>query len=542
MNPAVPLDLPSTPQASRVAEYHVPTFQLTRFVLLRLLGIVYLTAFLVAANQIVPLIGHDGLTPADRFLPQVEEYFKVHSEEGSAFENFASIFWWKLSDSFLQNMAWVGVALSALVVCGFANSILMLLLWALYMSFINVGQIWYGYGWETQLLETGFLAAFLCPLLDPRPFPRSPPPIIVLWLYRWLIFRIMLGAGLIKLRGDTSWRDLTTLYYHYETQPVPNPLSRMLHFAPHWFHKAGVLWNHFIELIVPWFGIAPTLDWFKSTPQAWKVAAQAMRNTAGILMASFQVILICTGNLSFLNWLTMVPCLACIDDAVWRRVLPKALVRWAGQEVQAREHPAHTILTCLLGGLVIVLSYEPTKNLFSEHQAMNRSYDKLHLVNTYGAFGTVGQERHEIVFEGSDGVLGSDLDEWKEYEFKVKPGDVMRRPAIITPYHYRLDWQIWFAAMASPNQYPWTVHFMWKLLHNDPGTLSLLAKNPFPNHPPRFIRAVLYHYKFAPPSNAQGAWWTRERLDLWMPAFSLQRDRNVKEFLMRAGYLDDKSR
>ena len=133
----------------------------------------------------------------------------------------------------------------------------MAVLWALYMSFVHVGQDWYGFGWEIQLLETGFLAIFLCPPLDPRPFPRRPPPREIIWLLRWLIFRIMLGAGLIKLRGDPCWRQLTCLFYHYETQPIPNPLSRTLHFMPAWFHRAGVLFNHLTELVAPWFVFGP---------------------------------------------------------------------------------------------------------------------------------------------------------------------------------------------------------------------------------------------------------------------------------------------
>src|SRR5262249_4525712 len=153
----------------------------------------------------------------------------------AGFERLPSLFWIGVSDRALVVGAWLGVGLSLIVLAGFANSILMALLWALYMSFVHIGQDWYGYGWGIQLLETGFLAIFLCPLLDPRPFPRRAPPVPVLWLYRWLIFRIMLGAGLIKMRGDPCWRDLTCLYYHYETQPIPNPLSRTLHFMPHWF-------------------------------------------------------------------------------------------------------------------------------------------------------------------------------------------------------------------------------------------------------------------------------------------------------------------
>lgn len=215
-------------------------YWLTRFVMLRLLGFVYAVAFLVAAKQILPLIGSHGLLPVDLFLEQVG---KSLGSPAAGFVRLPSLFWFAHSDTILKLSAWFGFALACLVVAGYANAIVMAVLWALYMSFVHVGQDWYGYGWEIQLLETGFLAIFLCPLLDGRPFPKHAPPAVVLWLFRWLIFRIMVGAALIKLRGDSCWRNLTALYYHFETQPLPGPLSRWFDFLPHWILKAGVLFN-----------------------------------------------------------------------------------------------------------------------------------------------------------------------------------------------------------------------------------------------------------------------------------------------------------
>ena len=514
MNPETP---PLTCAPDRIgATKKRCSYWLTRFVLLRLLGLVYLTAFLVAAHQIVPLIGHDGLLPADAFLKKVELYF---GSPGAGFQKLPSIFWWRVTDTWLTNAAWIGVALSAVVTCGYANSLIMLVLWALYMSFVHVGQLWYGYGWETQLLETGFIAVFLCPLLDPRPFPRMPAPAATLWIYRWLIFRIMLGAGMIKIRGDECWRDLTALIYHYETQPVPNPLSRFLHFAPPWVHHLGVIWNHFSELVVPWFAFSPKVT----------------RNAAGILMTLFMIALIFSGNLSFLNWLTIVPCLACIDDSVWRILLPARLTQRAEMAEKADSLGSHSKYPNIASGLFLVivawLSVQPVQNLFSSKQAMNASFDTLHLVNTYGAFGTIGRERYEIIFEGTDDRSPSESANWIEYEFKVKPGDPARRPSFISPYHHRLDWQIWFAAipsvhydirtMPTPQNYPWVVHFVWKLLHNHSGTLSLLANNPFPERPPRYVRAVLYRYKFTDPAAEAGNWWIRERVGMWLQPVSL---------------------
>ncbi|MGN6720292.1 MAG: lipase maturation factor family protein, partial [Candidatus Binatia bacterium] len=384
------------------------SYWLTRFVILRLLGFVYVVAFLVAAQQLVPLVGAHGLTPASHYFERVQEHFGSRS---AAAMQLPSLFWFGISDRGLTTFAWIGFGLSLVVLGGYANAVLLVILWTMYMSIIHVGQIWYGYGWETQLLETGFLAIFLCPLLDGRPFPKCRPPILVIWLFRWLGFRIMIGAGLIKLRGDPCWRDLTCLYYHYETQPIPSPISRYLHFAPHWFHKFGTAWNHFVELIVPWFSFGP----------------RHVRHVAGVFLVTFQVFLIISGNLSFLNYITIIPFLACFDDTFLRRVLPRLIVVHA--ERATRESEPSRINNTIAVALSVLVAYPsigPIANLLSQRQMMNTSFDRLSLVNTYGAFGAVGKERDEIIFEGTEDAVITGDTKWKEYQFKAKPGDPNR--------------------------------------------------------------------------------------------------------------------
>jgi Lipase maturation factor len=493
------------------------SYWLTRFVILRLLGFVYAVAFVVAANQLVPLIGERGLTPATHFLNAVQTQLGSRS---AGMLRVPTLFWFGISDHALSIFAWLGFGLSLVVLGGYANAILLAVLWAMYMSIVHIGQIWYGYGWEIQLLETGFLSTFLCPLLDGRPFPKSRPPILVMWLFRWLGFRIMFGAGLIKLRGDLCWRDLTCLYYHYETQPIPNPISRYLHFAPLWFHKFEGIWNHFVELIVPWFSFGP----------------RTARHIAGVLLVTFQIFLIISGNLSFLNYLTIIPFLACFDDTFLRYFLPGALVRRAERAAQeSQPSRINNAIAVALSIIVVWLSIPTVLNLASGRQLMNYSFDPLDLVNTYGAFGTVGRERDEIVFEGTDDTLITGDTKWKEYEFKAKPGDPNRRPPFIAPYQPRIDWQIWFAAMASPAEYPWTLHFVWKLLRNDRGTLSLIANNPFPDEPPHYIRARLYRYRFAP--IGEKAWWKREPIGEWLPALSTD-DPQLRRLVEQMDWLD----
>jgi hypothetical protein len=494
------------------------SYWLTRFVILRLLGAVYAVAFLAAAKQVLPLIGSHGLLPLDLFLTQVQNAF------GSTFASFIrlpSLFWVAHSDGVLQAAAWIGFGISCIVVAGYANAIVMSLLWLLYMSFVHIGQEWYGYGWEIQLIETGFLAIFLCPLLDGRPFPKREPPLAVIWLFRWLIFRIMLGAVLIKLRGDVVWRDLTALYYHFETQPIPNPLSRWFHFLPHGVLKLGVLLNYLAELVAPWFGFYP----------------RAARHMAGVVMVLFQLSLILSGNLSFLNWLTIVPALACFDDSFWTRLFPRA---FAGRASAA----ADSVQPCLtmrrtgwvLAVVIGLLSVQPVLNIISPNQVMNTSFDPLDLVNTYGAFGSVGKERLNVVFEGTEDEVPDARAAWKAYPYYALPVTLDKQPRQIAPYQPRLDWQMWFAAMGTPQQYPWTLHLVWKLLHNDPGALSLFGGNPFPTKPPRYIRAELYRYAFAPPGSPDRNWWKREPLGLWLPPLSVD-DPRLLSFLNRAGWV-----
>jgi hypothetical protein len=374
------------------------------------------------------------------------------------------------------------------------------------MSFVHVGQEWYGYGWEIQLTETGFLAIFLCPLLDMRPFPKHPPPFPIIVLFRWLIFRIMMGSGLIKIRGDEIWRNGTALYYQFETQPIPGPLSRWFHFLPRAVLKMGVWFNFLAELVAPLFVFWP----------------RVARHIAGVVIVLFQISIILSGNLSFLNWLTIVPALACFDDGFWSKILPAAFVKRA-KIAEENAVPSRPMLTTawVVTALVALLSIQPAFNLISPAQVMNTSYDPFDLVNTYGAFGTVGQERLNVVFEGTEDENPNDSSDWKSYIYRGLPVLLNKRPPQIAPYQLHLDWQMWFASMATPQEYPWTYNLIWKLLHNDPKITSLFASNPFKVKPPKYIRAELYRYSFAKPGNAKGLWWKREKLGNWIQPLSM---------------------
>jgi hypothetical protein len=474
---------------------------LTRALVLRGIGVIYVVAFAILVIQGPGLIGQSGITPAQGYLDWLRG-------EGAGFPDRPTIFWWiGATDEVLAGAAWAGLAGAVAMALGVANALLAGLLWALYLSFVHVGQIWYGYGWEILLVEAGFLAIFYAPLTSLTAFsPRSPPPAVVTWLFRWLAFRVMFGAGLIKLRGDPCWRELTCLVWHYETQPLPSPMSWVLHQAPSWFQALGVIVNHVVELVVPFAIFAP---------RPW-------RSVAGLVLVAFQVVLIVSGNLSFLNWLTLVVCLAAFDDGPLLRAIPRKLRESTERRVERcrrealpwRRRRPQMVAVGLLAMVVGALSLNPVMNMLSPVQAMNRSYEPLHLVNTYGAFGTVQRQRYEIVIQGT---IDADPQtaRWVDYELPCKPGDPARRPCVITPYHLRLDWQAWFVPLAGertdPRRHPWLYRLLERLLVAEPEVLALFEEDPFsgraPGGRPRWVRVLLYRYRFAPAGDPR--WWIR---------------------------------
>ncbi|XP_072229460.1 lipase maturation factor 1 [Leuresthes tenuis] len=503
------------------------TYWLTRIVLLRSVAFIYFVAFSVAYNQNKQLIGENGLMPCKNYLNSVKRY--VGGKIGMAALAYTpSILWfldWNHMDANLDGIALVGLALSGFVlITGMANMVIMVTLWVLYHSLVNVGQLWYSFGWESQLLETGFLAIFLCPLWTLSQVPRRcPPSLICIWTFRWLIVRIMLGAGLIKIRGDKCWRDLTCMDYHYETQPVPNPMSFYMHRSPWWFHRFETLSNHFIELIAPFFTFL----------------GRRMCTVNGAIQVLFQVVLIVSGNLSFLNWLTIVPSLACFDDASLGFLFrsgtgaKKAVLEMQNEQAAGRTpKPSkgmsiRRVVNICLGILIGCLSIPVVMNLLSSRQVMNTSFDPLRIVNTYGAFGSITKERTEVIFQGTLSPDPKDPEAvWEEYQFLCKPGDVHRRPCLLSPYHYRLDWLMWFAAFQTYEQSEWVIHIAGRLLSNDSTVLSLLDHNPFQGRDaPRWVRGEHFRYKFSQPgsaSAAQGKWWLRKRIGAYFPPVDLE--------------------
>ena len=475
--------------------FSAPEYWLGRLVLERGVAAIYLIAFVVAATQFRALIGEHGILPVPRLL------------DGHSFWRTPSIFHLRYSDGLFAGVAWFGAGLSAAVVAGAADAaplwaamLMWLTLWVLYLSIVNVGQAWYSFGWESLLLEAGFLVIFVGNA-------QTAPPLLTMWLVRWLVFRVEFGAGLIKMRGDACWRDLTCLYYHHETQPMPGPLSWFFHHLPKPLHRIEVAGNHFAQLIVP-FGL---------------FAPQPVASVAAAIIVVTQLWLVASGNFAWLNWLTIVLACSAIDQSSASVLLP---ISTPPALPGAPHWFVGLVIACTAA--VVTLSYWPATNMLSSHQRMNMSFNPFHLVNTYGAFGSIGRIRREVVIEGTDELRLTGQTVWKEYEFKGKPGALRRLPRQWAPYHLRLDWLMWFAAISPAYAQQWLRPFMERLLRNDRSALQLLRHNPFPDSPPLYVRAQLYQYRFTTLAELRRdrAWWHRAPLGGYVAPMWLQKVTN----------------
>jgi Lipase maturation factor len=479
-----------------------------RVLLIRSLGAMYLVVFLIVGFQGQALWGAHGLLPIQSYAKEI-----INETQGkfAAFYELPSLFYFFDSDAMIQCISVIGVLLSVVMILGYANFPVLLVPWLFQLSLVNLGQLFYGYGWEMQILELTFLCFFLVPVFNPN-LKRTnfPPARVAIWAIRFELFRLMLGAGLIKMRGDSCWRDLSCLMYHYETQPNPNPLSWVYHHMPAWFHMGGALFNHFVELVVP-FGI---------------LGPKNIRRIAGVLTLAFQAILISSGNLAWLNWLTLLMCISCFDDEFLNRLGSFFFLH----EKALRVRKPHLAMLVFFFGMICLLSVAPVLNLFSAHQAMNTSYNEWHLVNSYGAFGSVGREREEVIIEGTDDPVVSDSSVWKPYEFHCAPGDIHRMPCLISPYHYHLDWQIWFSGMRPKLEEEWLFRLVVRLLQNDQAVTALFRINPFEGHAPRWIRMQLYRYEFSDWKDWPKDWWKRELISPYMKPVSLE-DPLAQEYL-----------
>jgi lipase maturation factor 1 len=499
-----------------------PTYFWARRWFLRALGAIYLIAFVSLWVQVDGLIGSDGVSPVNQFLPA------VHAQLGKdAYAILPTLCWFNSSNAFLHFLCGGGAVLSVLLIFGIAPALSLVALFAFYLSLTIAGQTFLSFQWDILLLETGFLSIFLAPWrLWPRELiflPASPPPATAapvsragLFLLKFLLFKLMLMSGVVKLTsGDDCWWNLTALDYHYWSQPLPTVFGWWADKSPEWFKHFSVAFCLGIEIIVPFFIWAP----------------RRPRLIAAGLMIFLQFAIAITGNYCFFNLLTIALCLLLIDDAAVGTDRHSVGIPTPG----APSGRALAIRLCGYASIAVVVVTLPINAwlIFSAFKprarpphALATVYEQLEvfrIVNGYGLFRVMTKDRCEIVLEGSaDGV------EWLPYEFKWKPGDVKRAPGWCAPHQPRLDWQMWFAALESPRENPWFFGLIVRLLQGSQDVNRLLAHNPFPDKPPSYVRAMFYRYRFTTVIELRQtcAWWKRQELREYLPTVSLDQLRN----------------
>ncbi len=460
-------------------------------VFLRLFGLIYVAAFASLGVQILGLVGSAGILPLEPYLQAVRQQIGV-----AAYRELPTLFWLDASDAALIAGTAIGVALGALVTLGIVARAALIGSFVLYLSCTYAGQAFMTFQWDLLLLEAGFLAIFLT--------GRSR---VVVWLYRWLVFRFLFMAGIVKLlSGDPTWRGLTALTYHFETQPLPSPLAWYAAQLPSWVLTGGTAATLVVELALVLLIFAP----------------RRLRAAAAWCVIGFQVLIVLTGNYTFFNLLTILLCVFLFDDAALRSILPAGL---AGRVSARPQRPtrAATIVATLLALIIVPLGANQMWQRFSRSGiplvgAMAEMLRPFLIVNPYGLFAIMTTTRPEIVVEGSD-----DGKNWSEYELRYKPGALARAAPWNFPHQPRLDWQMWFAALDSTYTPPWFAGFMYRLLQNSPPVVSMLRSNPFPDRPPKYVRALLYNYRFADAQThtTTGQWWVRRLDGVYFPAVSL---------------------
>ncbi len=486
-----------------------PSFRRSAWLLLRLLGVVFLIAFYSLHVQLPGLLGSSGILPARDLLRAVRQ----QAVGWHAIWQVPTVAWISSSDGMLQTLAALGAGLSVLLIFGVWPGPILLTLWLLYLSFISIGQEFLSFQWDNLLLEAGFLAVFLAPWrFHPKHgFAHAPPPVArcLLW---WLLFRLMFASGVVKLAsGDETWHNLTALSYHFETQPLPTVFGWYAHQLPLWWHQLSTLGNFVIELGVPFLIIFP----------------RRLRIFAGISIIGLQLLIAATGNYTFFNLLTIALCLLLFDDRALRWMWPSRFAPAAAVGLKQRRPrwPRRAVLSGLmaftLAATVPQLLRQLTRQLPMPAltRPLLRTVSPLRTWNSYGLFAVMTRPRREIIIEGSrDGTS------WEAYEFKWKPGNIFRAPSFVAPHQPRLDWQMWFAALGSAQQHPWFGSLLERLLQGQPEVLALLEENPFPSAPPRYIRALIYEYHFTTPAERRldGAWWKRAVLGNYTPVLSLR--------------------
>ena len=492
------------------------TYFVSRWLFLRLLGAVFLVAFLSFWVQLPGLIGRRGILPAAAFLDSLRDRL------GRARVRWVpTVFWLDAGDRALHAACATGVALALLVIIGVAQPVCLLGLWVLYLSLVAVGQDFLAFQWDVLLLETAPLAILIAPwslgFAEAAALPAMG--LVLLW---WLLFRLMFQSGVVKLTsGDPAWRNLSALDYHWYTQPLPTWIGWWAHQAPRWSRRVAVAGTFVLEAGVPLLIFGPR--WLR------------LIGCGGIVL--MQVLIMATGNYTFFNLLTIALTVLLIDDAIWASLgwCPNPERCAGGAEVAASAVPELAAL--LVAGPVLLVSMGRVWRSLGPHahlpawlQRMSGWIEPFRIVNSYGLFRVMTTSRPEIEVQGS-----RDGREWQTYHFRWKPDEPERRPRFVEPHQPRLDWQVWFAALSGFQRTPWFASFLARLLEGSPPVLRLLRTNPFGGDPPRYVRGRLWDYRFTSIAERRqsGRWWARTLIGEYGPTVT---GRGTSPAVSRATY------
>ncbi|MBA3721985.1 MAG: lipase maturation factor family protein [Parachlamydiaceae bacterium] len=465
------------------------SYILAQNLFIKIIGLSYFFAFWSLSWQVLGLYGSQGIIPAQNVL----QSYRSHNTTNKMFFTIPTLFWLNSSDKALKLVAIIGQILSLFVVFGIMPAVWLPFLWIGYLSFANIGVVFLGFQWDALLLEIGLISIFFA--------IQSPPPLFLLFALWILLFRFMFSSGIVKLLSECpEWCSLKAMRVHYETQPIPNKIAYYAHQQPAWFARFSEVVMFMIEILVPFFIFGNSESRF----------------IACLILIFFQVLIILTGNYAFFNLLTIGLCVTLLDNAH---------LQWVLGSVQANVVHPNMLISYFLNGVGIffvlinilqfIAIFGISRRIF---QFLNlfRSY---YITSSYGLFARMTTIRNEIVVEGSN-----DGENWSVYEFKWKPGDLSIAPKQVAPYHPRLDWHMWFAALSSYQHNSWFINFLVRLLEGSPTVLKLLKTNPFPDAPPKLIRTLVYEYHFTDlkTKKATGQWWRRKFRGYYTPTIKLE--------------------